>query len=114
KGAVDGKIATVHLRLNTIDHGEAQEITREVLASDHRRGFAEASPRFQLAACVAQAAEVLRDSYWSRGVTLGQVLARLGTVAPLLKDDREVMELVALLTRADALLRARQSTEDAL
>jgi hypothetical protein len=40
------------------------------------------------------------------------VLSRLGTVAPLLKDDRDVLELVALLTRADALLRARQTTED--
>ncbi len=112
KGPLEGRIATVRLRLHTIDHGEAQEMMREVLASDHRRAFTEASPRFQLAACVAQAAEVLRDGYWARGVTLGQVLSRLGTVAPLLKDDRDVLELVALLTRADALLRARQSTED--
>jgi Ca-activated chloride channel family protein len=115
-----GKLATVRVRYLTVEHGEAVEYEKAVAPSDARKSFGEASPVFQLTACVAEFAEVLRASYWARGSSLDRVASMLEGLLPLtvaapdrkLGDDPEVVELVALVRRADALVRQRDRQMD--
>ncbi|HVR74007.1 MAG TPA: von Willebrand factor type A domain-containing protein, partial [Planctomycetota bacterium] len=120
KPQATGKLATVRVRHLTVEHGEAQEIEQAVDVSALKSSFVEASPRFQLAACVAELAEVLRESYWARGSSLervaGMVEGMLGLAeregGPPLGSDPDVVELVALMRKADALVRRRQAEQD--
>jgi Ca-activated chloride channel family protein len=113
-------LATIRVRYLTADHGEAVEIARPVTPADRRNAFAEASPRFQVSAAAAEMAEVLRGSYWARGNTLDKVAAILepilgaadGSSGAKLGDDADVVELVALARKADALVREREARVD--
>jgi Ca-activated chloride channel family protein len=113
-------LATIRVRYLTVDHGEAVEIARTVTPADRRKSFAEASPRFQVSAAAAELAEVLRGSYWARGNTLDRVAAILepilgapdGPSGARLGDDNDVVELVALARKADALVREREAAAD--
>jgi Ca-activated chloride channel family protein len=115
-----GKVATVRLRHLTVDHGEAQEMEQAVEAGTAKTAFGEASPRFRLQACVAELAEVLRDSYWARGSSLDRVAAMISDAldlrekegGPRLGEDPDVIELVALVKKADALVRRRAAETD--
>ncbi|HZN59723.1 MAG TPA: YfbK domain-containing protein, partial [Planctomycetota bacterium] len=115
-----GRVATVHVRNKTPDFGEAQEVERVIDASSFKASFAEAAPRFRLQACAAEFAEVLRDSYWARGGSLGKVATTLSDLldlrqsenGPRLGDDPDVLELLALVKRADALVQARDAQKD--
>ena len=114
KPETTGEVATVRVRYLTVDHGEAQEFETSIAAESARGAFADASPRFQLTACVAEAAEILRESYWARGSQLADVGGRLDAILESLKDDEDVIELRALLQRADPLMRQRQQGMDEL
>ena len=69
---------------------------------------------------MAEVAEVLRDSYWARGSSLERVGGMLTDLldAPQteggskLREDQDVVELVALLKKADALVRQRTAQAD--
>jgi Ca-activated chloride channel family protein len=117
-----GRLATVRVRYLTVDqkdgveHREPVEIEHAVEASSERASFAQASARFRLSACVAEFAEVLRDSYWARGADL---LATAKVVeeqlaAGELGQEQDVVELVALMKKADALVRMRLQSADAV
>lgn len=112
KPEATGKVAKVNVRYELVDHrGEHQEFAEEVGTGAVKGSFADASRRFQLTACVAEAAEVLRASYWARGSSLGDVAARLEPVAEALaqeKDSDDVVELLALLKAAEPLVRERE------
>ena len=120
KPEAQGKIATVRVRHLTVEHGEAQEIERAISSTDAHGSFADAPPHFRLTACVAEVAEVLRDSYWARGSSLERVSGMLTDLldapqtegGPKLGEDRDVVELVALVKRADALVRQRAAQAD--
>jgi Ca-activated chloride channel family protein len=115
-----GKLATVRVRSLTVDHGEAQEMEKGFDATEVKGSFADASPRFQLAACVAELAEVLRDSYWARKSSLDRVAAMVMDLldkpekvgGSKLGDDADVVELAALVKKADALVRVREGQRD--
>jgi hypothetical protein len=77
--------------------------------------FWQASPAFQLAACVTEFAEILRQSYWARGHNLADVLA----LARYCRGDsegggpgtnRDLDELVRLIERAGELGADRHTT----
>jgi Ca-activated chloride channel family protein len=113
--AAAGKLATVRVRYLTIEHGEAVELARDVTGADVKASFAEAAPRFRISACAAEFAEVLRESYHARGSELDKVAAivegLLGSPdgdGRKVGDDQNVVELAALLRRADALVRERE------
>ena len=108
----ENKMATVRVRYLTVDHGEAVEIARPVTSKDARGSFADASPRFQLSACVAEFAEVLRDSYWARRSSLDRVASMVEPLLPRLGEDQDAVELVALLKKTDALVRQREAAVD--
>ena len=98
--AADGKIGTVYVRYEDPDSGEVAEIKRELRRDELAPEFEEASPRFQLAAVVAEYAEVLRESYWAQEGTLGEVAAQARRVQRLLSEDTDVAEFADLASRA--------------
>ena len=115
-GDARGKLATVRLRYQTVEHNEAVEMEHDVDLGGARSRFEDTSPHFQLSALVAEFAEVLRDSYWARGSDLSRVAsltqALLGEGEGKLGTSKELPELVALMKKADALVRLRDSRTD--
>ena len=118
-GAADD-IAKVRVRYLTVDPrpaeggGEAVEMEHEVKASSIAAEFDAASPTFRLQSLVAEFAEILRDSYWARGSDLAQVADKTQALlesTELGKRD-DAIELVALMRRADALVKARNTAKD--
>ena len=96
----DGKIATIHMRWADPDDGEVTEISRDFHLDDMSAEFEDAAPRFQLAAVVAEYAELLRESYWAREGSLDAVAADAARIRRLLPDDLDAAEFAALTARA--------------
>jgi Ca-activated chloride channel family protein len=119
---VDGRVATVRVRYLTVDHGEAIEHEKPILRSEIRARVEDAAATFILSVCAAELAEVLRGSYWARGGSLEHVSALLeaalerplGEGGPRLGEDPDVVELAALVQKADALVRQRDAQADEL
>ena len=85
------------------DTGEVQEIAREFGKSELSKAFGEMAPRFQLAAVVAEYAEVLRESFWAQGSSLAEVRRMAERVAELLPEDGNVQEFLSLVSRAEGI-----------
>ncbi len=100
EAAADETAITVYVRYENPDTGETSEISRTTMLGDFAPAFGEASTRFQLAAVVAEYAEVLRESFWATGSSLEAVLAQARRVADSLSDDEDVAEFVHLVERA--------------
>ena len=96
----DGPIAKVHVRYEDPDSRGIFEVDRNFNISDLNEYFESASPRFQLAATVAQYAEVLRRSYWAQHTTLNDVRYHADRVGGILHDDPEVTEFARLVNMA--------------
>ena len=94
---------TVFVRYQEPNSGEAVEISRSTAQADFAPIFGEAAPRFQLAAVVAEYAEVLRNSYWAKGSSLEDVAQEAHRVAEYLPGDEDVAEFVGLVDRAAGL-----------
>jgi len=94
---------TVFVRYQEPDSDEVVEISRPVAQADFAPTFWEASPHFQLAAVVAEYAEVLRNSYWAKGSSLEDVAQEAHRVAEYLPGDEDVIEFVGLVERAASL-----------
>jgi Ca-activated chloride channel family protein len=100
-----GWIGTVRVRYRDLETGRIEEIERRIVAGDFTRDFAAASPRFRLAAGVAEFAELLRLSphTFSRGRELADAIRVLRPVALELSIDPQVQELVRLAQAAQSL-----------
>ena len=61
--------------------------------------FEDASARFQLAAVVAEYAEILRESYWAQDGNLEDVVAQARRVQGLLPRGSDVAEFADLTQR---------------
>jgi Ca-activated chloride channel family protein len=103
KPGAQGRLATVQLRWEDPASGVVREINGNVNTFDLAPSFDAADPRYQLAATVAQYAEVLRGSPWSAGTTLGTISAFTGRLAQLLPGDPDVQEFAQLTARARAI-----------
>ena len=80
-----GKLATVSIRHEDPDTGHVTEVN-ESIATDALRGtFEESTPAFQLAASVAEFAEILRGSFWAQEGNLALVRETLGGILPHLE-----------------------------
>jgi len=84
--------------------GRATEIAAGIGASAAKSDFQGASPGYRRAVLVAQFAEVLRRSYHARADSYGELLAAAERLERELEDP-ELGELVALMHRADRLVR---------
>jgi len=96
----DGPVAKVHVRYQDPDSHRIFEVDRNFNISDLNEHFESSSPRFQLAATVAQYAEVLRESYWAQHTTLNDVRYHADRVGGILRDDPEVTEFARLVNMA--------------
>jgi len=94
---------TVYVRYEDPDTGEVTEINRAIARADFAPTFKEASIRFQLAAVVAEYAEILRESYWARESSLEDVAWEARRIAENLPHDADVAEFVSLAERASSL-----------
>ena len=95
----DGTLGTVFVRYQVPDSSEVLEISRTLQRSELSAGFEDTSPRFQLAAVVAEYAEILRESYWAQGGNLEDVVAQARRVQGLLPRGSDVAEFADLTQR---------------
>ncbi len=95
-----GPIGTVWVRYKDPDSNRAVEIDREFFRREMADRFEDADPRFQLAAAVAEYAELLRHSYWARYGSLIEVLNIAERVEQELPYNADVAEFVDLASRA--------------
>lgn len=99
----EGRIATVYLRWRDPDTNEVVELSKTFDSRDLERDFEDADPYFQWAVVVAEYAEVLRESYWARGSSIGDVLVEARRVAERLPSHPDVDEFLDLVRRANRL-----------
>ena len=97
----DGKIGTVFLRYQDQDSREVSEIKREFYRNEFAPAFDDATPRFQMAAVVAEYAEILRESIWAESGSLEAVASEAGRVQRMIPDDTDVAEFAALAAQAE-------------
>lgn len=100
KPGAQGRLATANLRWNDPDTNRTSEINGNVNTWDLTARFDAAAPRFQLAATVAQFAEVLRRSQYADRVSLGDLAERASTLADQMSEDADVVEFAQLAARA--------------
>ncbi|NMC43708.1 MAG: DUF3520 domain-containing protein, partial [candidate division Zixibacteria bacterium] len=102
----NGNIGTVSIRYKDPDTFRASEFSRAISTRDFVGRFSSASTSFRLAASAAEFAEILKKSYWAKGITLGDLREEVGGIS----EDRwssEIGELLSLIDRADRLLEGR-------
>ena len=78
----DGKLATVSIRHENPDTGNVTEVNTSISTDALKGSFEETTPTFQLAASVAEFAEILRGSFWAQEGSLEIVRETLEGVLP--------------------------------
>ena len=94
-----GQLATVFIRHEDPDTRRISEINEEIFTTQLKRTFEGASPEFQLAATIAEFAEILRESFWAQEGNLEAVSRSIEGIAPLIHNE-QVNELRHLVSRA--------------
>ncbi|NJC95627.1 MAG: VWA domain-containing protein [Anaerolineales bacterium] len=95
-----GKIATVYLRWEDPDTRQVVEMSKDFRVGDLEREFGYADPYFQRTVIVAEFAEILKESYWAEGSSLGDVYREAVRVSEFFGRDAEMSELLELMRRA--------------
>ena len=98
-----GQAARVLVRYADPQSGEVTELHKDIDRADFLDSFEAASPRFKLAAAVAEFAEILRQSYWAQDSSLDDVLSLARDVSSQLPEDADVAEFASLVARASDL-----------
>ena len=94
-----GQLATVFIRHEDPDTRRISEINEEIFTTQLNKTFEEAPPEFQLAATIAEFAEILRESFWAQEGNLEAVSRSIEGIAPLIHNE-QVHELRHLVSRA--------------
>jgi Ca-activated chloride channel family protein len=95
-----GKIATVHLRWQNPDSLNAIETSQSFSTDQLASSFNRSDPHFQWSVVVAEYAEVLRNSYWAKNISLENIQAEAQRVGSRLSEDEAVSEFVKLVRQA--------------
>jgi len=95
----DGRLATVYIRHENPNTHQVAEISEDIFSSRLKGAFEESSAEFQLAAAVAEFAEILRESFWAKDGSLEDVYQVTKQVSAQM-DSEEVIELMGLVRRA--------------
>ncbi len=85
--------------------GEVMEQEAALAGDDFEARFEAASAHFQLAAAVAEYAEILRQSYWAKESRMSDVQALVRRLTDDLPQDEQVNDFLDLVNRAAALQR---------
>lgn len=78
----DGKLATISIRHENPDTGNVTEVNESISTDALKASFEETTPAFQLAASVAEFAEILRGSFWAQEGNLEIVRDTLKGILP--------------------------------
>ena len=109
---VVGTLATVSIRHEDPDVGNVTEVNRSISTDALKDSFEETTPDFQLAASVAEFAEILRDSFWAQEGSLEEVRETLKGILPRLEaktPEQSIRNEELLSLVRDALrLKARE------
>ena len=105
-----GQLATVFIRHEDPDTREVTEISKDIFAAELADAFEDASPEFQLAAAIAEFAEILRDSFWAQEGSLAAVHQLIEGILPQIQSERSD-ELMRLVSQA-ALKRGMESRQN--
>lgn len=99
-----GHLATVSIRYKDPDTHRPSEISKGISTTQLNRTFEAASPEFQLAATVAEFAEILRESFWAQDGSLAAVSQSLRGITRRIHNEQvdELRHLVHQATRFKA------------
>jgi len=106
-------LATLHLRYRPEEGREFVETAQRLTLVDVAASWEQASPSLQLAALVAETAEILKGSYWAKDGDLNDVFRRAQQLSAAFPGDVDVAEFVALVGSA-ARLKAPAVTPNTL
>lgn len=81
-----GELATVFVRHEDPDTAQVTEVNEKIFVKELKDSFEDTTPDFQVAASVAQFAEILRESYWAKDGSLGAVQRTLKGILPQLES----------------------------
>jgi Ca-activated chloride channel family protein len=106
----EAALATVRLRWEEPETGEVVEIERTLTLGEVRGSFAEADPRFQLAAVVGEFAEILKDSPFAEGSNYADLTGEIDRIEEEIETmegetDRDVADLQDMIWTAAELSR---------
>ncbi len=101
----EGTVATTYVRYKHAETSAVTEFKSPIAVEDFDESFDVSSSEFQLAATVAEFAEILRKSYWAKGATLDKVLERAQRLSREFDGDADVIELVDLISKAERLMK---------
>ncbi|RKU10652.1 hypothetical protein C6502_10500 [Candidatus Poribacteria bacterium] len=104
---VGGQLATVFVRHEDPDTRQVTEVSKDIFTAELADTFENASPEFQLAAGIAEFAEILGESFWAREGSLDAVHQVVEGVLPHIRDEQS-HELAHLVNRA-ARFKARSA-----
>lgn len=96
-------LGTVYVRYRNVETGAVEEINRRLESSMVRRRAVADAPRFYLAACAAQTAELLRGSEHAVRGNFADVQRVLTQVCNVLPLDNRAAELLWMAQRAEQL-----------
>lgn len=100
-------LGTVYVRYKDVDAGGVHEFPSRLRSGSIMNRTPERHPRFFLAACVAQFAEILRSSEHAEDGSLQELEQTMIQVANALPLDERVQELLLLVQKAQGLPRAK-------
>ena len=95
-----GNIATVYLRWKNPDSLKSIETSESYSTDQFASSFNRTNPHFQWTVLVAEYAEVLRDSYWAKNISLYSIQEQAERVSDRLNEDEDVAEFVTLMHQA--------------
>jgi Ca-activated chloride channel family protein len=101
-----GDIATVRIRYHKPDNSKVVEEAQTLSSNDRLGSLTQASGRLKLAVSVAQYAELLRHSRWTRGSVLDDVIELAQEAQRDFRGDPAVQEFVTLLNSAVSMAQA--------
>ena len=93
----------VRVRYEDPDTHAVTELNKPFKSGDFQRDFTRTSPRFQLAAAVAQFAEILRGNDWAKYEKMRDVASLVFNVQRALPFDQDVSEFLGLVEQASRL-----------
>lgn len=96
-------LGTVYVRYKDPDGAMVSEFSQPLKRELVQQRSPQTDPRFYLAACVAEFAEILRGSEHARGSKLAKLEQTLIPVAAALPLDQKVQELLLLVQKAQGL-----------
>ncbi|MBN1392683.1 MAG: von Willebrand factor type A domain-containing protein [Sedimentisphaerales bacterium] len=102
-----GTVAATYVRYKDAETKEVTEFKSSIGTDDFNKSFDKSSDDYALAATVMEFAEILRDSYWAKGASLGPVLESAQRLSEGFKTNTDVIELVDLISKAKSLMRGK-------